>query len=118
MEILLENVSEAKRERLLNPQMSDHFQTFMFGKFGRRLYTIKVGRKWVFMKSNSHRARLPLAKFKQLAFLEWRKCARLQASVEAMETNGNYKRKRGWWKAFGFETNPDDFIIDERLKAW
>ena len=65
MEILLDTISPERQERLLNPQMSDHFKTFMCGKYGYRLYTIKIGRKWVMLRSNNHRARITLDKYKQ-----------------------------------------------------
>jgi len=58
MENLIEKISETRQERLLNPQMSDHFKTFFQGKYGVKIYDIKVGRKWVYIRSNSHRARL------------------------------------------------------------
>ena len=115
---LYDNFSEAKMDRFLNPQMSDHYETYFYGKYGRRLYTIKVGRKWVYMRSNAHKVRMPLRKFKVHAFLEWRRIARTQASLEAMDTNGNYKRKKGWWKAFGFATNPENFEFTTKDLAW
>jgi hypothetical protein len=115
---LYKDFSEAKQEKLLNPQMSDEFETFFYGKYGRRLYTIKVGRKWVYMKSSAHKVRMPLRKFKVHAFLEWRRIARTQASVEAMQETGKYKRKNGWWKAFGFETNPENFEFTTKDLAW
>ena len=71
MEILIDKISETRQERLLNPQMSDHYRTWFQGKYGMKLYDIKVGRKWVFIRSKSHRARLPLAKFKTQAFVQW-----------------------------------------------
>ena len=115
---LYDNFSEAKMDRFMNPQMSDHYETYFYGKYGRRLYTIKVGRKWVYMRSNAHKVRMPLRKFKVHAFLEWRRIARTQASLEAMDANGNYKRKRGWWKAFGFESNPENFEFTTKDLAW
>ena len=60
---LLEKISPERQERLLNPQMSDHYKTFLFGKYGHRIYTVKVGRKWVMLRSNNHRARISLDKF-------------------------------------------------------
>lgn len=118
MEKLFDEFSLAKMDRFLSPQMSDHYQTYFYGKYGRRIYTIKVGRKWVYMKSNAHRVRMPLRKFKVHAYLEWRRIARTQASREAMQETGKYKRKIGWWKNFGFETNPDNFEYTTKDLAW
>ena len=66
MEILLDTISPERQERLLNPQMSDHFRTFFIGKHGHRIYEIKIGRKWVTMRSNNHRTRISLDAFKTL----------------------------------------------------
>ena len=118
MENLIENVSEKRMERLTNPQMSDHYQTLFFGKYGTRLYEVKVGRKWVTMKSNNHKARLPLHKFRDLAFLEWRKTAMTEASTKGYKETGTYHKAKGWWKAYGFTSNPQDFNYNPSRLAW
>jgi len=107
-----------KMERLLNPKMSDHYQMQFYGKYGQRIYTIKVGRKWVFMRSNSHRVRMPLEKFKVHAFLQWKREAMTHASsISYMET-GKYSRPKGWWKHYGFNSNPKYFTYDASRLAW
>ena len=113
IEDLLEPISLERQERLLNPQMSDHFKTFITGKYGYRIYTIKIGLKWVTMKSNNHRARIALDKYKTLAFREWKE----SALSHALKLNNNIKPK-GWWTAYGFETNPQDFIINRKHITW
>ena len=118
MENLVIKDSETLMERLLNPQMSDHYKTLFFGKYGTRVYEVKVGRKWVFMRSNSHRTRMPLAKFKVHAFLEWRRQAMTMASTEAFIKTDRYLKPKGWWKNYGFESNPKDFVYDKSRLAW
>jgi len=118
LENLIEKISETRCERLLNPQMSDHFKTFFQGKYGMKIYDIKVGRKWVYIRSNSHRARLPLAKFKTQAFVQWHCDARTHASSETYRETGKYKRSRGWWKNYGFESNPADVNYNRGHLIW
>ena len=112
---LLEDISESRQEKLLNPKMSDHYQTFFYGKYGRGLYEIKVGRKWVTMKSKSHKARMSLAKFEVHAFLEWKRCAESDACV--LGSHKGYKKPRNWWKEYGFGSNPETFIYDKSRLA-
>ena len=112
MEILLETISKERQERLLKPQMSDHFKTFFFGKFGWRIYDIKIGRKWVTMRSNNHRARMSLDKFKTLAFVQWRR------DCESFTYTPSQKRKREWYKDFGFTQHPRDYIINHKHLTW
>ncbi len=118
MENLMEICSETRRERLLNPQMSDHFYTNFYGKFGYRPYEIKVGRKWVFMRNPVHKVRMPLAKFKVHAFLQWRHDAMMDASSKTYKNIGKYSRPRGWWKNYGFESNPKYYDYDKSRLAW
>ena len=118
MENLIESVSEKRMERLNNPQMSDHYQTLFFGKYGTRLYEVKVGRKWVTMRSNSHRVRMSLSKFKVHAFLQWRKDSMTDASCKVYDETGNYLKPRNWWKDYGFKSNPKDFVYDKSRLAW
>ena len=112
IEDLLEPISPERQERLLNPKMSDHFKTFICGKYGYRLYTIKIGRKWVTMRSNNHRARMSLDKFKTLAFVQWRR------DCESFTYTPSQKRKREWYKDFGFTQNPRDYIINHKHLNW
>ena len=118
MENLMDICSETRMERLLNPQMSDHFYTGFNGKYGYRFYEIKVGRKWVFMRSNAHKVRMPLHKFKLHAFLQWRKDAMTDASSKQYAITGKYSRPRAWWKDYGFTYNPKDFNYDRSRLAW
>ena len=65
MEELLDNISDTRQERLLNPQSGDHFRTRLAYLYGTRFYTVKVGRKWVMLRSNTHIKRLTLRTFKE-----------------------------------------------------
>ena len=112
MEELLEKISLERQERLLNPQMSDHYKTFLFGKYGYRIYTVKVGRKWVMLYSNNHRARISLDKFRTIAFVQWRR------DVEYHTYNPYKKRKREWYRAYGFDKNPRDYFIYSKHLSW
>ena len=112
MEELLEKISPERQERLLNPQMSDHYKTFLFGKYGYRIYTVKVGRKWVMLSSNNHRARISLDKFRTIAFVQWRR------DVEVHTFNLSGKRKREWYRAYGFDKNPRDYFIYSKHLSW
>ncbi len=112
MEELLEKISLERQERLLNPQMSDHYKTFLFGKYGHRIYTVKVGRKWVMLRSNNHRARISLDKFRTIAFVQWRR------DVEYHTYNPYKKRKREWYRAYGFDKNPRDYFIYSKHLSW
>ena len=112
MEELLEKISLERQERLLNPQMSDHYKTFLFGKYGHRIYTVKIGRKWVMLRSNNHRARISLDKFRTIAFVQWRR------DVEYHTYNPYKKRKREWYRAYGFDKNPRDYFIYSKHLSW
>ena len=113
MEELLERISPERQERLLNPQMSDHYKTFLFGKYGYRIYTVKVGRKWVMLRSNNHRARISLDKFRTIAFDQWRR------DVESHVFEPSTKRKkREWYRAYGFDKNPRDYFINSKHLSW
>tara|TARA_R110002012_G_scaffold16855_1_gene64307 strand:- start:12 stop:365 length:354 start_codon:yes stop_codon:yes gene_type:complete len=113
IENLLEPISLERQERFLNPQMSDHFKTFICGKYGYRLYTIKIGRKWVMMRSNNHRARIALNKYKTLAFREWRE----SALSDTLKLNNNIK-PREWWVDYGFTSNPQDVLLERKHLTW
>lgn len=112
IEDLLETITPERQERLLNPQMSDWFKTFFMGKYGNRVYEIKVGRKWVTMRSSNHRARISLEKFKTLAFVQWRR------DCESFTFVPSQKRKREWYKEFGFTQPPRDYIINHKHLTW
>jgi hypothetical protein len=118
MENLVHSISETRMERLLNPKMSDHFYTNFVGKYGYRGYEIKVGRKWVTMRSNAHKVRMPLAKFKVHAFLQWRRDSMTDASCKVYNETGKYSRPRAWWKDYGFTSNPKDFNYEPSRLAW
>ena len=85
----------------------------MCGKYGYRLYTIKIGRKWVMLRSNNHRARITLDKYKTLAFREWRE----SALSDALKLNNNIKPK-SWWTAYGFDKNPLDVLLNRKHLTW
>jgi len=112
MENLIETISLERQERLLNPQMSDHFRTFFMGKFGHRIYEIKIGRKWVTLRSNNHRTRISLDAFKTKAFVQWRR------DCESFTFIPSKKRKREWYKEFGFFQNPREYILNPKHLLW
>lgn len=118
MQSLIEDISPERQEKLLNPKSSDHYETFFYGKYGRRLYTIKVGRKWVYMRSNAHKARITFNRFKSLAFSEWKRCASTHALTKVYEETGKYKYKNVWWRDYGFETNPLKEKLSVRDTLW
>ena len=112
MENLIETISLERQERLLNPQMSDHFRTFFMGKFGHRIYEIKIGRKWVTLRSNNHRTIISLDAFKTKAFVQWRR------DCESFTFIPSKKRKREWYKEFGFFQNPREYILNPKHLLW
>ena len=112
MEKLHIRISPERQERLLNPQMADHFETFFMGKFGNRLYQIKIGRKWVMMRNSTHRARLSLENFKTKAFVQWRRDAESDSFVSGQ------KRKREWYKDYGFTKQPRDYFVNPKHLSW
>ena len=112
IEELFETISPERQERLLNPQMSDWFRTWFFGKYGHRVYDIKIGRKWVTMKSKTHRARISLEKYKTLAFVVWRRDAESHSYIPKQ------KRPREWYKEYGFDKNPRDYYLDPKHLHW
>jgi hypothetical protein len=72
----------------------------------------------VHIKSKAHRARLSLAKFKTQAFVQWHCDARNHASSETYMETGAYKKKQGWWKNYGFESNPAETIYNKGHLIW
>ena len=79
IEQLTDWISETRQERLLNPKSGDHFRTRLAYLYGTRFYTVKVGRKWVMLRSNTHIKRLTLRTFKELARKNWIADARSDA---------------------------------------
>ena len=79
IEQLVDNISETRQERLLHPKSGDHFKTRLAYLYGTRFYTVKVGRKWVMLRSNTHIKRLTLTTFKELARKNWIADARSDA---------------------------------------
>ena len=112
IEQLIDWISETRQERLLNPQSGDHFRTRLAFMYGTRFYTVKVGRKWVMLRSNNHRARISLDKFRTIAFVQWRR------DVEYHTYNPYKKRKREWYRAYGFDKNPRDYFINSKHLSW
>ena len=106
MEELLDNISDTRQERLLNPQSGDHFRTRLAYLYGTRFYTVKVGRKWVMLRSNTHIKRLTLRTFKELARKNWIADARSDALLKNVEITGNYKLPNQWWLKYGLSEKP------------
>ena len=107
MEELIDNISETRQERLLNPQSGDHFRTRLAFMYGTRFYTVKVGRKWVMLRSNTHIKRLTLTTFKELARKNWIADARSNAVFKNKEKTGKFKLPNQWWLQYGFSEKPN-----------
>ena len=107
MEELIDNISETRQERLLNPQSGDHFRTRLAFMYGTRFYTVKVGRKWVMLRSNTHIKRLTLRTFKELARKNWIADARSDALFNNVERTVNFKLPKQWWLKFGLSEKPN-----------
>ena len=110
MENLLEKVSPERQEKLLNPQVSDHYITHLTFNHGYRIYEIKVGRKWVFLKTtykatHNPRKRISLAKFIILARLNWLDDVRGHALFYNKD-KGKMVLPRQWWLNYGFTEKP------------
>jgi len=106
IEQLIDWISETRQERLLNPQSGDHFRTRLAFMYGTRFYTIKVGRKWVMLRSNTHIKRLTLTTFKELARKNWIADARSDAIFKYKEKTGNFKLPNQWWLKYGLSEKP------------
>ena len=106
MEELIDNISETRQERLLNPQSGDHFKTRLAYLYGTRFYTVKVGRKWVMLRSNTHIKRLTLRTFKELARKNWIADAKSDAIFNNQERTGNFKLPNQWWLKYGLSEKP------------
>ena len=106
IEQLIDWISETRQERLLNPQSGDHFRTRLAFMYGTRFYTVKVGRKWVMLRSNTHIKRLTLRTFKELARKNWIADAKSDAIFNNQERTGNFKLPNQWWLKYGLSEKP------------
>ena len=106
IEQLIDNISETRQERLLNPKSGDHFRTRLAYLYGTRFYTVKVGRKWVMLRSNTHIKRLTLRTFKELARKNWIADAKSDAIFNNKERTGNFKLPNQWWLKYGLSEKP------------
>jgi hypothetical protein len=106
IEQLIDNISETRQERLLNPKSGDHFRTRLAYLYGTRFYTVKVGRKWVMLRSNTHIKRLTLRTFKELARKNWIADAKSDAIFNNQERTGNFKLPNQWWLKYGLSEKP------------
>ena len=106
IEELTDNISETRQERLLNPKSGDHFRTRLAYLYGTRFYTVKVGRKWVMLRSNTHIKRLTLRTFKELARKNWIADAKSDAIFNNQERTGNFKLPNQWWLKYGLSEKP------------
>ena len=106
IEQLIDNISETRQERLLNPKSGDHFRTSLAFMYGTRFYTVKVGRKWVMLRSNTHIKRLTLRTFKELARKNWIADAKSDAIFNNQERTGNFKLPNQWWLKYGLSEKP------------
>ena len=106
MEELIDWISDTRQERLLNPKSGDYFYTRLAFIYGTRFYSIKVGRKWVMLRSNTHIKRLTITKFKELARKNWIADARSDAIFKYKEKTGNFKLPNQWWLKYGLIEKP------------
>ena len=106
IEQLIDNISETRQERLLNPKSGDHFRTRLAYLYGTRFYTVKLGRKWVMLRSNTHIKRLTLRTFKELARKNWIADAKSDAIFNNKERTGNFKLPNQWWLKYGLSEKP------------
>ena len=106
IEQLTDWISETRQERLLNPQSGDHFRTRLAYLYGTRFYTVKVGRKWVMLRSNTHIKRLSLRVFQELAKKNWIADAKSDAVFKNYEKTGNFKLPKQWWLKYGLSAKP------------
>tara|TARA_R110002020_G_scaffold384200_1_gene594831 strand:+ start:42 stop:365 length:324 start_codon:yes stop_codon:yes gene_type:complete len=106
MEELIDWISDARQERLLNPKSGDYYYTRLAYLYGTRFYSVKVGRKWVMLRSNTHIKRLTLTTFKELARKNWIADARSDALSKNVEKTGNHKLPNQWWLQYGLSEKP------------
>jgi hypothetical protein len=98
---LYDNISPERQEFLLNPKNKDRAETFLYHTYGRRLYKISVGYKWVMLRSECHVQRMRHETFKQLALSNWIRDAKTDASIQVYNKIGKYKRPRNWRINYG-----------------
>ena len=119
---ILDINSTKLQKYLLNPKSGDKYTCEFPTHEGRKICTITVGRKWVTLRwkeivgwtpkvYRNRSKRLSLKLFCNHAFIYWRYLARQDACSKAMVETGRYKRPKGWWKDYGFKSNPEDKII-------
>ena len=107
IEELTDNISETRQERLLNPKSGDHFRTRLAYMYGTRFYTVKIGRKWVMLISNTHIKRKTIRTFKALSRKNWVADARSDALFNNVERTGNFKLPNQWWLKYGLSEKPN-----------
>ena len=96
MEELIDWISDTRQERLLNPKSGDYFYTRLAFIYDTRFYSVKVGRKWVMLRSNTHIKRLTLRTFKELARKNWIADVRSDALVKNQAKPGKFKLPNQW----------------------
>tara|TARA_R100001230_G_C5509416_1_gene50534 strand:- start:176 stop:547 length:372 start_codon:yes stop_codon:yes gene_type:complete len=112
---MLERNSKELQNYLLNPKSGDNYTCRFPTPEGEKLCNIAVGRKWVVLRwhelEKKCSKKLSLKLFVNHAFVYWRFIARNDASYKAMDKTGSYKKPKGWWKDYGFSSNPEDVIV-------
>jgi len=98
---LLETISNERQEFLLHPKNKDRVQTFLNHTYGRRLYKISVGYKWVVLRSNTHTQRMRYSAFEKLARSNWIRDASTDASTKVYLETNVYKRPKNWGVSYG-----------------
>ena len=106
MEQLIDWISDTRQELLLNPKSGDYFYTRLAFIYGTRFYSVKVGRKWVMLRSNTHIKRLTLRTFKELARKNWIADARSDALFKNQAKTGKFKLPNQWWLKYGLTEKP------------
>tara|TARA_R100001082_G_scaffold102455_1_gene72566 strand:+ start:3833 stop:4147 length:315 start_codon:yes stop_codon:yes gene_type:complete len=98
---LLESISPERQRVLTEPKNRDHFKTFLYFTYGRRLYEVKVGYKWVYLRSKAHNKRLSFRDFEELALKNWIRDARFDAQSKVYDEIGKYKLPKNWQEQYG-----------------
>ena len=114
---LHDSISEERQNYLLNPQNRDYYITHLYHTYGRRVYSVKVGWKWVYLRSNAHVQRMRLSKFKEIAMSNWIRDSKADASFQAYKDTGSYKRTdKNWYIKYGFKVNPERHTLLELIE--